>query len=149
MPEPVTVWMVHLSSGNSADVEGTLRLDDEALVFEHAAKPAELRFPLATIARVRRLMGSPVMVVEWTEEAKLERTAFYFAQPPPLDPPTPEDLARSTERPRGPLAQRRATSKRRHTRSNLGYLTIRARRLKPLVHSWTSELRMRVRDVRG
>jgi hypothetical protein len=149
MPEPVTVWMVQLGSGTASDVEGTLRLDVDALVFEHGAKPAELRFPYATIAKVRRVLGSPVVVVEWTEDAQGKRTAFYFAQPPPLHPPTPEELATSSERPLGPLAQKRAMSKRRHTRSNLGYLAIRARGTKPLVQAWTSELRIRVRDARA
>ena len=149
MPDPVTVWMVQLGGGSAADVEGTLRLEGDALVFEHAVKPAELRFPFATIAKVRRVLSSPVLVVEWTEDAQARRTAFYFVQPPPLHPPTPEELARSSDRPLGPLAQRRATSKRRHTRTNLGYLALKANRMKPLVQAWTSELRIRVRDARA
>jgi len=149
MPDSVTVWMVHLASPSGTDVEGTLRLDEDALVFEHGAKPAELRFPFTTIAKVRRVIGSPVIVVEWIDDAQPKRTAFYFVQPPPLHPPTPEDLARSSERPLGPIAQKRALSKRRHTRSNMGYLTIRARHTKPLVEAWTSELRIRIRETRA
>ena len=149
MPEPVTVWMVHLEGRGAGDVEGTLRLEGDALVFEHAAKPAELRFPYATIAKVRRVRSSPIMVVGWAEDTRLKRTAFYFVQPPPLQPPSPEELARSPDRPLGPLAQRRAASKRRHTRSNLGYLAIAARGMKPLVQAWVKELRTRVEDARA
>ena len=148
MPEPVTVWMVALASGASSEVEGILRLESEALVFEPAAKPAELRFPYTTVTRVRRVMGSPVMVVEWSEDAQRKRTAFYFAQPPPLHPPTPDELMRMPDRPRNPIAERRALSKRRHVRSNLGYLAARGRGAKPTVLAWTSEIRMRVRDAR-
>ena len=147
MPEPVTVWMVHLGAGNASDVEGTLRLDGDALVFEHAAKPAELRFPYATIENVRRVLSSPILIVGWTEDAQPRRTAFYFVQPPPLQPPSPEELARSSDRPLGPLAQRRATSKRRHTRANLGYLAVKSRGMKPVVQAWTTELRIRMRDA--
>ncbi len=147
MPEPVTVWMVHLASGMSSEVEGTLRLEPESLVFEPATTPAELRFPYATIAKVRRVIGSPVIIVEWTDDAMRKRTAFYFAQPPPLHPPTPEELLRMPDRPRNPIAERRALSKRRHTRTNLGYLAVRAKGTKPTVQAWTSELKVRVRDA--
>ncbi|HSL12286.1 MAG TPA: hypothetical protein VLA82_13325 [Actinomycetota bacterium] len=149
MPEPVTVWMVQLASGNTADVEGLLRLDDDALVFEPTTTPAELRFRLATIERVRRVIGSPVLVIEWTEDAVRKRTAFYFSPPPPLEPPTPEELARRSDRPRGPLAERRALSKRRHMRSNLGTLAIGAKRTKPVVQAWATELRIRISDARA
>jgi hypothetical protein len=149
MPEPVTVWMVPLASGTPSEVEGTLRLGSEALVFEPATKPAELRFPYATVTKVRRVVGSPVIVVEWNEDAQRKRTAFYFAQPPPLHPPTPDELMSMPDRPRNPIAERRALSKRRHVRSNLGYLAMRGRGTKPTVQAWTSELRMRVRDARS
>jgi hypothetical protein len=149
MPDPVTVWMVHLVGGSASDVEGTLRLEGDALVFEHAGKPAELRFRYGTIAKVKRVLSSPIMVVEWREDERAKRTAFYFVQPPPLQPPSPDELARSSERALGPLAQRRATSKRRHTRTNLGYLAISARGAKPIVREWTSELRTRIRYARA
>jgi hypothetical protein len=149
MQEPVTVWMVQLGGPDLSDVEGRLSLDAEALVFEHAAKPAELRFPYATIAKVRRVVGSPVIIVDWHEHAQRKSTAFYFAQPPPLQPPSPEQLATKSGRPPGLLAQRRATSKRRHMRANIGYLAVTAKRSKPLVRQWLSELRVRVRDARA
>ena len=149
MPEPVTVWMVQLASGSTADVEGVLRLDDDALVFEPATKPAELRFRLATIEKVRRVIGSPVIVIEWSEDAARRRTAFYFTQPPPLEPPTPEELARRPDAPRGPLAERRALSKRRHMRTNLGALAIGAKRTKPMVQAWTTELRIKIAEARA
>jgi hypothetical protein len=149
MADTVTVWMVHLGGPDPSDVEGRLSLDADALVFEHGAKPAELRFPYAAIAKVRRVMGSPVIIVEWDENAQRRSTAFYFVQPPPLRPPSPDEVATRSDRPPGLLAQRRATSKRRHMRANIGYLTVTAKRSKPLVREWTSELRVRVRDARA
>jgi hypothetical protein len=145
--------MVHLAPGNNAEVEGVLRLGDDALVFEATTKPAELRFPYPTIQKVRRVVGSPVMTIEWNERtdegATRRRTAFYFTEPPPLDPPTPEQLAASPDRPRGPLAERRAMSKRRHTRTNLGKLAVGAKRTKPVIRAWTTELKDRIAEARA
>lgn len=150
MPDPVTVWMVQLGGGNAAEVQGVLRLDGDALVFEHAEKPAEVRFPYPTLLRARRVMSSPVLVVEWSDDAQPRRTAFYFVKPPPLHPRSPDELPPSASgRQLGPIAQRRALSQRRHARANLGYLAVGAGRSKPLLQAWVKELRIRMREARA
>ena len=146
MLDRTTVWMVHLGDGDPSDVEGAISLEDDALVFEPRDKPVELRFPYARIVRVRRLRGSPVLLLEWTEDRVRRRTAFYFIQPPPLEPPDPSTLPASRSgRPLGPIGERRAASKRHHRRANASYLTVSASRMKPEVKAWTVELTSRVR----
>jgi len=62
-------------------VKGWLQLTEGALVFtaEHPGED-DLRIPWSSIGRVRRVIGSPVMVVQHGDDA----TAFYFVQPPPV-----------------------------------------------------------------
>jgi hypothetical protein len=145
MPDPTTVWMVHLGRGAPTEIRGTIRTDDDALVFEHEEKPAALRFPFSRIARVRRILGSPVVIVEWREDDDRRRTAFYFAKPPPLQPS--ERAGADGALPS--LAERRARSKRRHRRASLGYLAASGGRTKRVVKAWTAELRIRTRAARG
>jgi hypothetical protein len=152
MPEPVTVWMVHLGP-SPREVEGLLRLDDDALVFAHDAKPAELRFPFAAIARTKRPLGSPVIVVDWRDEGRVEprRTAFYFAKPPPLQPPDVDTVMREAEergRHVGQFGTMRATSKRRHHRRNVGYLGLQSNRMGPTIKAWITEIRVKVAEAR-
>lgn len=152
MPEPVTVWMVHLGP-DPREVEGILRLADDALVFSHEATPAELRFPFGAIVRARRPLGSPVIVVEWRDEGRgqARRTAFYFAKPPPLEPPDTDTVMREAEERGhrvGQFGAMRATSKRRHHRRNVGYLGMQSSRMGPTIRAWVTEIRVKVTEDR-
>lgn len=149
MPEPVTVWMVHLGRGTVSEVEGTLSLDAEALVFAHGGQPVELRFPFARIARVRRVLGSPVLLVDWRDGELPRRTAFYFSKPPPLEPPDASTRTTPSGRALGPLGQLRAGSRRRHRRASVGYLAAHGGRTKPVLRAWVRELRERIARAEG
>ena len=165
MPEKVTVWMVHLErAGDLHDIEGELDMDDDAVVFRHRTTPAELRFPFPAIRRVRRVMGSPVFVLEWSASTETStegrrgsgdarRTAFYFAKPPPLDSPMDAKPAAGTrapdELPRPSLREGLGGvgglgGRRRHRRRNVGYLTVRSSTMKPLVKAWCDEISAQV-----
>lgn len=143
--EPVTVWRVQLRRGDVGDREGTLRLEDDALVFEDRASASEIVLPLADIRSARRVKGSPILIVAHDEAGERAETAYYFSQPPPLDAPPPGSAGTSaTGRPLGPFAAMRRTSKRRHQRENVKYLATKAGGLKPTIQEWVDEISARV-----
>jgi hypothetical protein len=144
--EPVTVWRVQLRRGDVDDREGTLRLEDDALVFEDRASASEIMVPLADIHSARRVKGSPILIVAYDDAGERAETAYYFSQPPPLEAPPPGSLGTSsTGRPLGPFAAMRRTSKRRHQRENVKYLATKAGGLKPTIQAWADEIGARTR----
>lgn len=144
MPRPATVWAVELGpETRPEDVKGTLVLDEDHLAFSPADEAhASFRIPLASITKVRRLRGSPVLMVVHRTEAAPRRTAFYFAQPPPLGVLLGQQ---TTERPVGLGAFR--NPKRRARRDNVGYLGVTNREKKALLSEWVREVRAALRPV--
>ena len=146
--EPVIVWMVHLAlrQGKApAEVRGTLTLGEGGLEFVEKKTGADVRFDYASIRRAKRLRGSPVLMVDWRRDGEARKTAFYFSQPPPLEP-----VSRSvTIEPGGPLGPfKRATpSKRQVTRMNLGYIRSTAVANKKVVKAWAEAVSERVRNA--
>lgn len=139
MPRPVTVWAVELGRETARDeVKGSLELAPEELVFTPAdpSRPGR-RIPLRSIAKVRRLRGSPVLMVVHQAEGTTHRTAFYFAQPPPLGVLLG---TQEMDRPAGLAAFRNPRRKAR--RDNVGYLGVTNREKKAVLTEW-------VRAVRG
>ena len=70
--------------------------------------------------------------------------AFYFSQPPPLRPPEPGSTSlpgRGVEAtPMGGFGAIRRSSKRRHMRTNLGYLTTANASYKHVIAEWVAEI---------
>jgi hypothetical protein len=135
--EPVTVWMVHLGlvdGRKAAEVRGTLSLGDEGLEFVERKSGADVRFDYTSIHRAKRVRGSPVLLVDWRRGEEPRKTAFYFSQPPPLEP-VPRT---ATIEPRGPLGPftRATPSKRQVARMNLGYLHSTSAVKKDVVKAW-------------
>jgi hypothetical protein len=140
VPEAATVWAVDLIREPTKDRQGTLSLQPEHLVFEpRAPGSAALRIPIAAIRRARRLRGSPVLLVVHEREGIRAETAFYFVQPPPLEPVIGRD-----ERPT-PLSFGRA-SKRRARRQNVGYLGLSNRDKRHEVDEWARAVREAIAD---
>ena len=79
----------------------------------------------------------------------VRRVAFYFSQPPPLRPPEPGSMSLPESglggRPAGPFGAFRRTSKRRHMRTNLGYLTTANAGHKAVIQAWVDEIGARMR----
>ena len=126
------MWAVELGKGVQPDeIKGTLELGDRALLFSpnDEARPA-LRIALDDIGKVRRLRGSPVLMVGRTTPAGSRKTAFYFAQPPPLAVLT----GASAEQPVG--FDRFRSPKRRARRDNVGYLGLMNREKKAALSEW-------------
>ena len=149
MPEPTTVWMVHLDRERvEDDVRGTLSLEGDAVVFTEAISTIEHRFPLEQMQRPKRVRGSPILVVLHRRDDELRRTAFYFSQPPPLHPPDPETMSLPQRgvggRPAGAFGAFRRSSKRRHMRTNLGYLTTANSSHKAAIKRWVEEIGARI-----
>jgi hypothetical protein len=134
--EPTEVWMVHLGSQRKPlEVRGTLTLGEEGLEFVERKTGADVRFEYGSIRRAKRIRGSPVLMLDWRKEDEDRKTAFYFSQPPPLEP-----MPRSPtiEPPRGPLGPftRATPSKRQVARMNLGYLRSTSAAKKEAVRAW-------------
>ncbi len=145
--EPVTVWRVQLRRGDVREREGTLRLDDDAIVFEDRASAQQTRIALSTVVSARRVRASPILMVEHDDGVDARaRTAFYFSQPPPLDTPPPGSTGTSSMgRPLGPFAAFRRTSRRRHQRDNVKYLTTTAAGVKATIRAWESGIAARTK----
>lgn len=149
MLEDVTVWMVRLDRGRASDdIQGTLVMGDDALVFTDARSSSQTRFPLADLRKPKRVRGSPILMLVDRADAGTQRTAFYFSQPPPLRPPEPGTTslpgAGLESRPMGAFGALRRTSKRRHMRTNIGYLTTMNANHKTVIDAWVAEIGARI-----
>ena len=133
----MTVWEVELGKPESPrpesprEVKGTLELSHQHLIFtpRDEALPT-VTIPLGEIAKVKRLRGSPVLIVFRETVAGPERTAFYFVQPPPMIPPRGEPL----ERGRGLSTFR--NPRRQARRDNMSYLGLMNRENKVTLKEW-------------
>lgn len=132
--ERVLVWFVDLIRDPHRDRRGTLSVDAGALVFESSDRSLHLRIGVEEIRKVKRLRGSPILMVLHERDGVDRRSAFYFAQPPPLD------LVTGQTEPTSVLATLR-TSKRRARRKNVGYLGTTNRQKKALVAEWERAIR--------
>ena len=83
--EPTTVWAVRLGEYTD-EVRGKLVLDEEEsqLSFLHDKETKTAHISLGSIRRIRRILGSPVLVVDFAVDDEMGRMAFFFAQPPPV-----------------------------------------------------------------
>lgn len=145
VPAFVTVWAVELGRGASLqEHKGTLSMSDDALLFApRKEETPALRIPFGDVAKVKRLRGSPVLLVEHGHSGRPTQTAFYFVQPPPIEPPAGSATLRPT-----PFSFGR-TSKRRVRRQNVSYLGVRNREKKAQLREWEQEVRERVAVARG
>jgi len=143
MPAPVTVWAVDVGpEAPLEEVKGSLSLSSDALIFtpRDDARP-ERRLALADITKIRRLRGSPVLLVMRAGAgAEPLRTAFYFVQPPPLE--RPDDDTRPT-----PFGVGRNT-KRKVRRQNVRYLGLWNKEKKTVLVEWERQLRSAVSAAR-
>lgn len=142
MPSPITVWAVELEPGSRLDeVQGSLALEAEALVFTpRDGHGSERRYPLAEVARARRLRGSPVLLIVHEPTRGPRRTAFYFVQPPPLVPTN-----ESRKAVLGPLA---GGSPRKVRRRNASYLGLSNREKKQVLREWEQAVRAALKKER-
>ena len=141
VPDPITVWMVRLERGWTAhDVKGTLSLEEDALVFT-GSDERRSRFAFEHVRSAKRVRGSPVLIVTTTQTGTQLRTAFYFAQPPPMEP---DDTVPTV----GFSLMRRPKSKRRVTRENARYLQVSNPVRKPTIQAWADAVTERIRPAR-
>ena len=149
MPEPTTVWMVRLRRGDAGEEKGTLRLEDDCLVFEDAAVRGLQRLAFAHVRRARRVRGSPILMVTHGQDDTSEEIAFYFTEPPPLKPAQPGQVSPATTRtggrPVGAFSAMRRSSKRRHVRDNVRYLTTQSGSKKLEIEAWVDAIASRTR----
>ena len=130
--EPVTVWAIRLGQ-QAEEVKGKLALEPELsrLSFLHDKDTKTVHIPLASIRRVRRSFGSPVMQVDFSSGNGVARMAFFFAHPPPVQPAT------------------MIGSGRRRKRQNIQFLMGENAALRGVVRTWRDEVRKAVREARG
>ncbi|MDP9184527.1 MAG: hypothetical protein M3O29_02535 [Actinomycetota bacterium] len=147
MPEATTVWMVELDRSPD-DIEGTLTLEERSMRFAPAQGETAREIELIHIHRVKRIWGSPVLMVHSLEEGTRRVTAFYFSKPPPLHPAVGE---RDEPPPTllGPFNRNRPPSKRKQRRSNASYLASASGALGEDVRTWVKEARAAIAAVRS
>jgi hypothetical protein len=142
----VTVWMVELNAGTPpTDTRGALSIGQDALVFEADGTASRTAIPFVDAQQAKRLRMSPVLLLRWRESARERQTAFYFVQPPPLDPPD-EHLSVT---PPGPFEMFRRPSRRRQRRQNAGFLSVNAGHLRPTILAWAEEVQRRIAAARN
>jgi hypothetical protein len=115
------------------DVEGTLELQDDALRFTSRTDQTRT-ISLTDVTKVKRIIGSPVLMVHSREDGTQRHTAFYFRKPPPLKPPEP-----SLDEPPtliGPFNRNKTPSKRRQRRANVSYLASASTSAGEEVRTW-------------
>ena len=95
------------------------------------------------IDRAKRIRGSPVLLVDWLPRGEKRRTAFYFSQPPPLEPIPGSASTLDGRGPLGPFS-RTTPTKRQVARMNLGYLRSTSVS-KKTVQAWVDAVNERVR----
>ncbi len=139
MVDESKVWMVHLRRGEVDEIPGVLTLEVEAIVFKDR-NGVRTAIPIESVRKVRRRSGSPILLVSYEEENRLVRTAFYFAQPPPL---TPDPVGTSVPGPLAALGSRgsRRTSRRRVVRGNVSYLSSASLNKKAEIAAWVEAVR--------
>ena len=128
------------------DVEGTLTLEEQAIRFDSPSLGIR-SIALITIERVKRIWGSPVLLVRSVEDGDKRVTAFYFSKPPPLHP----DQSAPDEPPPtliGPFNRNRAPSKRKQRRRNAGYLANAVNVVGDDLEVWVKETRAAVAAAR-
>ena len=147
MPEPLVVWMVELERSPD-DIEGTLTLEERALRFERDDGGGGRTIDLTTVTKVKRVVGSPVLLVHSLEEGVKRATAFYLSKPPPLAPAAPP----LDEPPPTLLFGNRGAkppSRRKQRRANASYLANASTELGPIAKEWMLEIRAAVAAARG
>jgi len=143
MPEPTRVWMVQLDRSPD-DVEGTLTLEEQALRFDSPSLGIRT-ISLRAVERVKRIWGSPVLLVRSVEDGDKRVTAFYFSKPPPLHP---EQAASDEPPPTLIFSRNRAPSKRKQRRRNAGYLANASNFVGDDLEVWVKETRAAVAAAR-
>ena len=126
------MWQVELGKPEGPEeVRGTLELSHRDLIFtpRDETRPT-VKIPLDEIAKAKRLRGSPVLMVLRETAAGLERTAFYFAQPPPIAALRGVPVERRTG-----IAVFR-NPKRQARRDNISYLGLMNRDNKAALKEW-------------
>ena len=148
MPDATTVWMVRLDRGQTKDIRGTLSLEPTGLLFTDARSGEAVLIRFDVIRKPKRVKGSPILLLTHESDGERRQTAFYFSQPPPLKPPDPGAVSLPSsgfgERPMGAFGAFRRTSKRRHMKTNIGYLTTSNTGLKDDVQRWVVEIGARL-----
>ena len=145
VPAPATVWMVELDRSID-DVEGTLTLDDDALRFT-AWDERTRTIALTDVRKVKRIIGSPVLMVHAAEGGEMRHVAFYFRKPPPLHPSEPDPDEPPTLI--GPFNRNKPPSKRRQRRANASYLATASTSATDEVREWLKATRAAVAAARG
>jgi hypothetical protein len=128
------------------DVEGTLTLEEQAIRFDSPSLGIR-SIALITVERVKRIWGSPVLLVRSVEDGDKRVTAFYFSKPPPLHP---EQAAAGEPLPTliGPFNRNRAPSRRKQRRRNAGYLANALNIVGDDLEVWLKEMRAAVAAAR-
>jgi hypothetical protein len=124
-----------------------LSLGQQAVRFVPTEGAGAREIALTDIHRVRRIWGSPVLIVHSFEAGARHDTAFYFTKPPPLHPST-QAIEEAPPTLIGPFNRNRPASRRKQRRNNAGYLANAAGLAGDEVKAWTKDLRAAIAAIR-
>jgi hypothetical protein len=130
------------------DVEGTLTLEDRAVRFAPSDGTSAREIDLTDIHRVKRVWGSPILMVHSVEDGARHVAAFYFSKPPPLHP-NALDPGEPPPTLMGPFNRDRPPSRRKQRRSNAGYLASTSNLVIEELRAWAKETRAAVTAARA
>ncbi len=120
MVESVRVWAVNLASEDRGGIECRMSLEGGHLVLASDGETEAARIALADVAKVRRLRGTPVLVLEHVHVTGQQRLAIFFVKPPPMPG---------------------KSSRRRTRRNSITYLSTLNRGMVDLLKAWEREIR--------
>ncbi len=149
MIEAATVWAVQLRRGAARETKGSLAIEANALVFRASDGSGDYRIPLSDVLKARRVLGSPILIVHYAAHGRRAQTAFYFVQPPPLEPPssaTAVSLRSAAPLSFSPFGR---MTKRKARKVNVGYLSNENRTKKEQVKQWERAVREAAVAARG
>jgi hypothetical protein len=143
MVAPTTVWMVYLDGRSTDEIEGTLSEDDDGLVFTELSG-VTTRFPFSQIAKVKRVMASPIFMIRHGPEQ--HETAFYLTRPPPLGVLGGQEPSATATALQGRF---RGSGKWRQRRDNTRYLAATSTGVKSVRDEWVARIQTGMRTAGG
>jgi hypothetical protein len=133
--------MVDLDGRAKNEVEGTLTEDHDGLVFTGSSSSI-IRFPFSDVAKVKRVMASPVFIVRSRSDRR--ETAFYLTRPPPLG------VLGGQGRPDAGVptmsSRFRGSGKWHQRRENTRYLAATSTNLRDLRDAWVHRIRTAAKE---
>ena len=149
MVDEQVVWLVPLRRGRNDEYKGVLTLEPAALVFVERKEGERVEIALSDIRRAKRVRGSPVLLISIGDRGSRAEVAFYFTQPPPLQPAETSESKRPSVAGLAPGSGGSRKGKKRVIRTNVAYLNNANVQKKALVETWVAAIQKAISERRS